>query len=114
MVIYVVNTATAANPAATFMEERLEGIRKLFDSIPTYNITLRNARQETVEFLNTRGAQLTPHQLKCSLSFVAFFSVVLVSKVERIQDSNNFLRPYLPATDFTVLPQGWKYVKMIS
>ena len=82
MVIYVVNTATAANPAATFMEERLEGIRKLFDSIPTYNITLRNARQETVEFLNTRGAQLTPHRLKCFLSFVASFSVVLVSKLK--------------------------------
>ena len=106
------NTATAAKPAAPFMEERLEGIRKLFDGIPTYNITLRNARQETVEFLNTLGAQLTPHRLKSFLSFVAFFSsVVLVSKVETIEDSNNFLRPYLPATDFTVLPQGWEYVK---
>lgn len=113
MVIYAVNTSTATNPAAPFTEERLGVIRNLFDNIPTYNITLRNARQDTLDYLDIRGAHLTLIFLKNFLSFVAGFSVVIVTKVETIEDSNHFLRPYLPATNFSILPEGWQYVKMI-
>ena len=97
MVVYVMNTAAVANSAAPFTEERLEGIRKLFNGVPTYDINLRGSRLQTIEFLDARGTQLKTSRLNTFLSFVAGFSVVL-----------------FPATDFTILPQGWEYVKMIS
>ena len=55
VVVYVVNTATVANPAAPFTEERLEGIRKLFDGVPTYDINLHGNRLRTIEFLDSHG-----------------------------------------------------------
>ena len=109
MMVFVVNTATATYPAAPFTAVRLDAIRNLFDSIPTYNITLRNARHDTHDFLDMSGTQLKPYRLKQFLSFVASFSVVIVTKVGRIEDVNYFLRPFLPATNFDILPEGWQY-----
>lgn len=114
MIVFAVNTAIAANPAASFTEERLEGIRRLFDTFPSYRITTRGVRQGNMDFSSARATQLTIHRLKTFLSFIGSFSVVIVTKVERSEDSNLFLRPFLPATDFSMLPQGWEYVKMVS
>ena len=50
MMVFVVNTATTTYPAAPFTAVRLDAIRNLFNSIPTYNITLRNARHDTHGF----------------------------------------------------------------
>ena len=112
MMVFVVNTATVTYPAATFTEARLDEIRNLFSSTPTYNITLRNGRQH--DFLEMSGNQLSPYRLKQFLSFVAGFSVVIVCKVTRIEEANFFLRPFLPASNFDVLPEGWQFIKMIS
>lgn len=77
MMVFVVNTATTMYPAAPFTAVRLDAIRNLFDDIPTYNITLRNARHDRHDFLDMSGTQLTPYRLKQFLSFVAGFSVVM-------------------------------------
>lgn len=114
MMVFVVNTALAENPAAPFTEERLEGIQRLFEPFPTYKIMTRGIRQGYTDFSSMRGPQLSTLRLKTFLSFVGSFSVVIVMKVERPEDSNLFLHPYLPVTDFSVLPRGWEYIRMVS
>mmetsp|Transcript_4701 Transcript_4701/g.7117 ORF Transcript_4701/g.7117 Transcript_4701/m.7117 type:complete len:140 (-) Transcript_4701:7-426(-) len=90
MIVFAVNTATAASPAESFTEERLEGIRKLFDTFPSYKISTWGARQGAVDFSSARGSQFTSHWLKTFLSSIASFLVGIITLPASFSSSNRF------------------------